>query len=268
MNCWIFRWTTSSPPLGSPGDQTSEPPAAVQDEEQPAPVEAETVPATLVDGGDEGKHPQNTVVTSPVDDEVGIKGEGAGEGHESSRMDDEDTKGLPTPRYGAFELETPLFTPTGLKARPTSRPQPKDALQLTGPSAKQPPAQNEVVPGSGKGGANKRSHYEDEFTTLTSPPEPLSQKAVYARIRRVFQRRADGTFQLDDKWNEAWADTKGDGRRELYAMFEKVGYNPDRVDESDESGKHVCIMYFLVWKWSDHSMFRFQVPVSPDHHSP
>lgn len=86
------------------------------------------------------------------------------------------------------------------------------------------------IAGSGTGGSGvKRPRVDDEFEVNSTPPPVLTARAVYNRLRRVFQKRADGTSQLDDRWNDAWSDAKGSGRQELYAMFEKVGYNTDRV---------------------------------------
>ncbi|CAK9022282.1 Uncharacterized protein SCF082_LOCUS15721, partial [Durusdinium trenchii] len=53
------------------------------------------------------------------------------------------------------------------------------------------------------------------------PPAPLSDSAVYNRLWRVFRRRKDGKYALDEKWVEAWNDAKGSGRDEVKAIFEK-----------------------------------------------
>ncbi|CAL1141134.1 unnamed protein product [Cladocopium goreaui] len=66
------------------------------------------------------------------------------------------------------------------------------------------------------------------YVAMSVPPEVLSEKAIYMRINRVFKRRQDGTYILDDKWNKAWSDVDGGGRDEIYSMFEKVGYQRDR----------------------------------------
>lgn len=49
------------------------------------------------------------------------------------------------------------------------------------------------------------------------------------RLNRVFKKRKDGNYQLDDYWNKAWADIDGGGRDSVKALFEKVGYQKDRV---------------------------------------
>ena len=70
------------------------------------------------------------------------------------------------------------------------------------------------------------------YVAMSVPPEVLSEKAIYMRINRVFKRRQDGTYILDDKWNNAWNDIAGGGRDEIYSIFEKVGYQRDRFDQT------------------------------------
>ena len=64
---------------------------------------------------------------------------------------------------------------------------------------------------------------------MTLPPEVLSERAIYMRLNRVFKKRKDGSYQLDDYWNKAWADVDGGGRESVKSVFEKVGYQRDRV---------------------------------------
>ena len=73
---------------------------------------------------------------------------------------------------------------------------------------------------------------EDELQVSSKPPEVLTEKAIYMRLHRVFKKRKDGTFQLEDSWNSAWTDVHGGGRDQLYSIFEKVGYHTDRVGEN------------------------------------
>ena len=90
----------------------------------------------------------------------------------------------------------------------------------------------EVQNGDGNG-HGKRGPGEDlEFVTESLPPPPLSRSAIYGRMRRMFQPKMDGTMPLDDQWNTMWKDCKGGGRDQLMAMFEKVGFNPDRVSKN------------------------------------
>ena len=76
----------------------------------------------------------------------------------------------------------------------------------------------------------KRTREDDEFASASVPPEILSEKAIYNRLYRVFVKRSDGSYILDDQWVKAWNDIDGDGRASLYSMFEKVGYKRDRYD--------------------------------------
>ena len=71
------------------------------------------------------------------------------------------------------------------------------------------------------------------FASTSAPPAELSERAIYMRLHRVFKKRKDGTFILDDEWNKAWLDTDGGGRESLYAIFEKVGYDRDRFPENN-----------------------------------
>lgn len=81
----------------------------------------------------------------------------------------------------------------------------------------------------GKGGVKRAGDFVDPYYhTKSLPPPTLSASAIYNRLHRVFQRKKDGKFLLDDRWNEMWADASG-ARRELNSIFEKVGYNVDRV---------------------------------------
>ena len=80
----------------------------------------------------------------------------------------------------------------------------------------------------------KRKLFEDEFTTLTLPPPVLTDKAIDCRLRRVFKPRADGTYPVDEQWQKAWLDAKGD-RTKVKALFEKVGYDPDRVSQNSHA---------------------------------
>ena len=100
----------------------------------------------------------------------------------------------------------------------------------------------QVMAASGAGGT-KRQFVEDDFEVMSSPPPVLTARAVYNRLRRVFQKRADGSNLLDDRWNEAWNDAKGSGRQELYSMSEKVGYNVDRV-YVEKISKQCCLHFF------------------------
>ena len=92
------------------------------------------------------------------------------------------------------------------------------------------PDQNEPVQHDG-GKKRKGSHDVldageggDPFKTVSMPPPILSDRAIGARLRRVFVKRRDGSMLLDDSWNSMWLDnTPGGGREQLMAIFEKVG---------------------------------------------
>ena len=61
------------------------------------------------------------------------------------------------------------------------------------------------------------------------PPAELSAAAIDGRLRRIFKPRKDGSYLLDESWVAQYRDK--DTRDKLLSMFEKVGYNVDRVGE-------------------------------------
>ena len=154
-------------------------------------------------------------------------------------------------------------------------PQPQTPVPEPAPSTvpvpvKQEPQQDQTTTSSnlqqcagvGKGGVKRGPEEEandDEFVTKSRPPEPLSTNAISCRLRRVFNKRKDGSTLLDDRWNTAWKDIHGGGRDQLLAMFEKVGYDPDRVEQmpcrqeksesesNTESQKSNIIFFFMCW---------------------
>ena len=93
----------------------------------------------------------------------------------------------------------------------------------------------------------KRGREEDEGDLYVEalPPPVLTEKAIYSRIHRIFKKRKDGSYILDDKWMQAWNDIEGGGRASMFSIFEKVGYNRDRFAKLFfESPK--C---FRLWGW-------------------
>lgn len=82
------------------------------------------------------------------------------------------------------------------------------------------------------------------YASASIPPQELTERAIYMRLHRVFKKRKDGTFILDDEWNKAWLDVDGGGRESLYAIFEKVGYDRDRFLENHS----VCSIYWCFRK--------------------
>ncbi len=149
-----------------PGAETLGPVApALEDGKAPDAVEAETVPATLETDAEEKQNPK-TVASSPATSHVADEGEGG-----EPKKNNDDSNGLPTPRYQPNELGTPLLTPTGLKTRPTSAPEVPSPAEppFTQPTHPKPSVkEDKVVPESGKGGI-KRKEFEDPFTTVTTP---------------------------------------------------------------------------------------------------
>lgn len=133
-------------------------------------------------------------------------GKGKGHGHGNKRP-------ISTVAPSMEEVPTPQqpHSQPQVQAQPPQEPAPLPA----NPPAK-PPAQKAV---------------EDEFSTRSLPPEVLSDRAIDSRLRRVFKPRADGTYLLDERWNQCWADVKGE-RNSVKALFEKVAYNVDRFYEN------------------------------------
>ena len=58
--------------------------------------------------------------------------------------------------------------------------------------------------------------------------QPPSEATVKQRLRRVFARRADGSYQVADEFVKLYADKgPGGGREKLFRMFEKAAFVPD-----------------------------------------
>lgn len=110
------------------------------------------------------------------------------------------------------------------KVEPTNPPVP----QHPNPPATATASSAETPTGSsGKGSKGSSKGSEEQFFTMTIPPPPLSQSAINNRLRRVMQPRADGSYLVDSSWVDQYKDK--DSRENLFAMFEKVGYNVDWV---------------------------------------
>lgn len=63
------------------------------------------------------------------------------------------------------------------------------------------------------------------------PSLGLSKEAVDKRLRRIFQPRADGTYQVSADFVKKYL-AKGEEREKLLLMFEKCDYNPeDRLQQ-------------------------------------
>ena len=65
------------------------------------------------------------------------------------------------------------------------------------------------------------------YQVKSFPPPVLTAGAIDSRLRRVFKARQDGTMLLDETWVQQWLDKEK--RENIKAIFEKVGYNVDRV---------------------------------------
>ena len=112
----------------------------------------------------------------------------------------------------------------------------QDELQLNEEQEKHKPEDVEMKKPDASGvepETRKRGREDEESVLYVSCPPPviLTEKAIYSRLHRIFKRRKDGSFALDDKWNGMWNDTSGGGRDAMFSMFEKVGYNPDGCAE-------------------------------------
>ena len=130
-------------------------------------------------------------------------------------------------------VETPEPSPAKDVPEPSASEVPVSAVKVPESSALPPsdPPVPEQVDNSHQVrkrplGDDAKEH--DYYETKSIPPLVLSPMAIYCRMRRVFQKRKDGTMVLGDQWNDMWNDVSG-GRIELQSMFEKVGYNVDRV---------------------------------------
>ena len=119
-------------------------------------------------------------------------------------------------------------TVPGISMSPSEHPEKPTIRSPPPPQKSELPAQN----GDGEGHRKRGPGDDLEFLTESTPPPPLSRSAIYSRMRRMFQPKTDGSMPVDDQWNNLWKDCKGGGRDQLMAMFEKVGFNPDRVSKN------------------------------------
>ena len=112
--------------------------------------------------------------------------------------------------------------------------------------AKVPPAVPPVANSLGMGGVKRPADCQDAYYyTESVPPQVLSKSAIYNRLWRVFQRRKDGSRLVDQRWCDMWGDI-GQGRNELESMFEKVGYNVDRVQCQKNVGLWFCFSMLVT----------------------
>lgn len=64
---------------------------------------------------------------------------------------------------------------------------------------------------------------DDVLMDHAEPPPALSKGAANARLRRVFNRRSDGSYQVPEEALAMWKDK--DKRASLEKMFERCAYN-------------------------------------------
>ena len=111
---------------------------------------------------------------------------------------------LPTPSASA-EAASPGKPPSPAPAKSTSLGSPSETKSPAKPSPAKRPA--------------------EEFPEIPPPPEKLTEAAVDRRLRRVVERKADGTYKVPKEVVEQFKDKHK--RPELFAAFEKCGYKPD-----------------------------------------
>ena len=134
-----------------------------------------------------------------------------------SSMEDTVPADLEGDQFKTPEQRPVPFTPASdYGDRPTPRPS-------VAPAPARPVVPVKVEP------THKRGLEDDaEFHVESVPPPELTKTAIRSRLRRIFQKRKDGSTLLDDQWNQMWLDLQeGGGRDELMAMFEKCGYSPE-----------------------------------------
>ena len=144
------------------------------------------------------------------------------------------------------EEEVPLPTPATPSptlrqdslAQPSDPSEPDASLEATQVDAEEPVGPVEPA-GSHEAGSHGQAKETDDdkdgdeddddeepYKVVSLPPKPLSQDAVYHRVRRIMQPRADGSFLVSKEFRDQYKD-KVNGRPKLDAMFEKAGYNPE-----------------------------------------
>ena len=64
------------------------------------------------------------------------------------------------------------------------------------------------------------------------PPGIVPERKIGERLRRVFQPRANGTYKVPKEMLEEYNNLLS--RKRVMAMFEKVGYDPDRDYQQKE----------------------------------
>ena len=111
-----------------------------------------------------------------------------------------------------------------------AEPSPTTGVSPPVPSQLPPSAAKDLEPGDHQPSGNRKRLAEVDdvaYQVKSFPPPVLTSGAIDSRLRRVFKARQDGTMLLDETWVQQWLDK--DKRENIKAIFEKVGYNVDRV---------------------------------------
>lgn len=87
---------------------------------------------------------------------------------------------------------------------------------------RQPDTQEEGLEAEGKSTGPTKP-----IENAPKPPPQLSPSAIDKRLRRVMTPRACGTLKVPQEVVDQWRDPGT--RPKVFAMFEKVGYDSDRV---------------------------------------
>lgn len=195
----------------------------IKDETPPAPTtpsdlryldEFANLPEVLPDRQPEEEYETRETVPSPEIEQV------LDETQVEAELEKDNLDNLGSPEVANASGDASRVEVSGEKNPPPNSSTPFVQLEEQQPAAPE-------LGGMGKG-RGKRVYGADEFFTVASiPPPQLTEKAIDSRLRRVFKPRADGTMLVDESWRQQWADKEG--RIKVLEMFEKVGYNTDRV---------------------------------------
>lgn len=169
-----------------------------------APYECKAEPqddATCYYGADYEALPSPQPLPSPVQEEP---------------LPSPDTEPLPSPAAPTFPEDSP--------SKPRGPPEPPSSLEPTQvdvPEAAEPQGSHQL---DNRSDDDKED--EEQYAVASKPPPPLSKDAVYHKMRRIMQPRADGSYLLSQDFRDQYKDRVA-GRPKLEAMFEKAGYNPE-----------------------------------------
>ena len=117
-------------------------------------------------------------------------------------------------------------TPSPLKATVATSPS-KEAADEMAPSLTLTPQPSLPAP-SAVASAPEVQVRSPVPKPAVAPQAALSKDAIDKRLRRIFQPRSDGTYQVSEDFVKQFQ-AKGASREALLVMFEKCDYEPDRV---------------------------------------